>query len=69
LADVIQASRRLPFWDNSLLARVAEDHRCGRRNYLKEINAIMTLEAVDRLLLREPTQPVAADHGAGLPSR
>jgi hypothetical protein len=31
---------------------MAEDHGTGRRNYVREINAVMTLEAVDRLLIR-----------------
>jgi hypothetical protein len=31
---------------------MAEDHIHGRKNYLREINAVVTLAAVDRLLFR-----------------
>jgi asparagine synthase (glutamine-hydrolysing) len=57
-------ARRSPFWDSSFLETLAREHIDGRRNYVREIDAVLTLEAVDRLLLhdvsREPVQPVPA---------
>jgi asparagine synthase (glutamine-hydrolysing) len=43
---------RLPYWNHAFLATAVGDHLSGRRNYLREINAVLTLEAVDRLLIR-----------------
>ena len=31
---------------------MVDDHIAGRRNWVREINIVMTLEAVERLLLR-----------------
>jgi asparagine synthase (glutamine-hydrolysing) len=45
-------TRQLPYWNAGFLKSMAEDHGTGRRNYVREINAVMTLEAVDRLLIR-----------------
>ena len=45
------------FFDRAFVSRVAEQHLSGRRNLLPEINAILTLEAVERLCFRElPTR-------------
>jgi asparagine synthase (glutamine-hydrolysing) len=41
-----------PFWNASFLENMANDHINGRRNYVLEINAVLTLEAVERLLFR-----------------
>ena len=46
------ATVRLPFWNQRVLPRMANDHVSGKRNYVREINAVLTLAAVDRLLLR-----------------
>jgi asparagine synthase (glutamine-hydrolysing) len=43
---------RLPYWNRDMVAAMASDHISGRRNYVREINAVLTLEAIDRLLLR-----------------
>jgi len=43
---------RLPYWNAGVLSSIASDHIAGRRNYVREINALVTLSAVDRLLLR-----------------
>jgi asparagine synthase (glutamine-hydrolysing) len=40
------------FWDPEFLDGLASAHISGRANYLAEINAVLTLEAVERLLLR-----------------
>jgi asparagine synthase (glutamine-hydrolysing) len=44
--------QRAPFWNVDLLECMAAEHICGRKNYTLELNAVMTLEAVERLLLR-----------------
>jgi asparagine synthase (glutamine-hydrolysing) len=41
-----------PIWNASRLAAVAADHIDGRQNLTSEINAILTLEAVERQLFR-----------------
>jgi asparagine synthase (glutamine-hydrolysing) len=43
---------RLPFWNERVLPRMARDHVNGRKNYVREINAVLTLATVDRLLVR-----------------
>jgi len=57
-------TRCSPLWNSSFLETLAREHINGRRNYVREIDAVLTLEAVDRLLLRdvprEPEQPVPA---------
>jgi asparagine synthase (glutamine-hydrolysing) len=50
VADVRR--RNMPFWTPSFLATAVDDHVRGRANRLRELNAILTLEAVDRLLIR-----------------
>ena len=50
LAD--SATGRLGFWDPGALATIVDDHVNGKRNGVREINAVLTLLAVDRLLLR-----------------
>lgn len=54
ILDVLNDKRiqRLPYWNSSFLASVARDHVQGRKNYIREIHAILTLEAVERLLIR-----------------
>jgi asparagine synthase (glutamine-hydrolysing) len=54
--DAVADARRnpQPFWDYSVFERMANDHISGRGNYVTEINAVLTLATVDRLLLREP---------------
>lgn len=46
------ATLRLPFCNQRFLPRMAHDHVNGRRNYVREINAVLTLATVDRLLLQ-----------------
>jgi len=54
LKDVVSNARiqQAPFWNRRFLEKMASDHIEGRRNYVSEINAVLTLEAVERLLLR-----------------
>jgi asparagine synthase (glutamine-hydrolysing) len=46
-------TRQMPFWNSSFLESLASDHIRGRKNYVLELNAVLTLEAVERLLLRD----------------
>jgi len=46
-------ARQAPFWNPGFLEEMADDHIDGRKNYVLEINAVLTLEAVERLLLRD----------------
>jgi len=54
LKDVVSNARtqQAPFWNRGFLEKMANDHVEGRHNYVSEINAVLTLEAVERLLLR-----------------
>jgi asparagine synthase (glutamine-hydrolysing) len=49
-AAAAQAGR---FWSGDFLKQMAESHISGRKNYSAEINAVLTLEATERLLLRD----------------
>jgi hypothetical protein len=40
---------------------MAKEHIRGRKNYVREINAVLTVEAIDRLLLSEMPREVSAD--------
>ena len=42
-----------PFWNSPFLEHMAHDHRIGQKNYVREIDAVLTLGAVERLLLRD----------------
>ena len=55
LADL--STRPSRFWNPRFLRTMAGDHARGRANYLREIHAVLTLEAVDRLLLRRSPLP------------
>ena len=39
-------------WNRAFLEHIAKEHTGGRKNYVLEIDAILTLEAVERLLFR-----------------
>ena len=45
-------TRQMPYWNSDFLQRMATEHISGRKNYVREINAVLTLEAVERLILR-----------------
>ena len=45
-------NRRNSIWDTEFIGRMAERHRRGDRNYVREINAVLTIDAIDRLLLK-----------------
>jgi hypothetical protein len=46
-----RSTSQLPFLDQRFLPRMARDHVTGTTNYVREINAALTLSAVNRLLL------------------
>jgi hypothetical protein len=57
-------TQQAPFWNLSFLDKMATDHVEGRNNYVLEINAVLTLEAVERLLLRD-AGPRRRESGVG----
>jgi asparagine synthase (glutamine-hydrolysing) len=46
-------TRRSPLWHADGLAQIASDHSSGRRNCLREIHAVLALDAVERTLFRQ----------------
>jgi asparagine synthase (glutamine-hydrolysing) len=44
-------TRRRHLWNTAFLEDLGRSHIVGRKNYVREINAVLTLEAIDRLLL------------------
>jgi asparagine synthase (glutamine-hydrolysing) len=55
LADVLTdpATLNCALWNRRALGKIVRDHVSGTRNYIKEINAIITLTNVERLLVRD----------------
>ena len=45
--------RHSSLWDSRFLEHMASEHATGRKNYVREIDAVLTLEAVERLLFRD----------------
>jgi asparagine synthase (glutamine-hydrolysing) len=45
-------TQQMPYWDGPYLRSIVTEHIAGRRNYVQEIHAVLTLEAAERLLLR-----------------
>jgi asparagine synthase (glutamine-hydrolysing) len=45
--------RRSSLWNSRFLERMASDHATGHKNYVREIDAVLTLDAVERLLFRD----------------
>jgi len=43
-------------WNRAFLNRITKDHNDGRKNYVREIDAVLTLEAIERLLFRQPVE-------------
>jgi asparagine synthase (glutamine-hydrolysing) len=55
-ANDVLASARVRenrFWNQDFLRQVAGRHRAGRKNYVMEISAILTMESIERLLFQE----------------
>jgi asparagine synthase (glutamine-hydrolysing) len=55
IADVLDsaATRQQPWWNKALLPKLGREHGRDGHNFLTELNAILTLEAVERTLIRE----------------
>src|SRR5882724_843539 len=53
LNDVFEdvRTRQSPVWNSDFVNHLASDHIAGRKNYVREINAVLTLHAVERLLI------------------
>lgn len=51
ISDRLAAVRGVPWWDARALRALAQSHISGKANYVKEISAVLTLDAVERLLL------------------
>ena len=50
--------RRSSLWNPRFLECMASDHAAGHKNYMHEIDAVLTLEVVERLLFRDlPRDP------------
>ena len=50
--------RRSSLWNPRFLEYMASDHAAGHKNYMHEIDAVLTLEVVERLLFRDlPRDP------------
>jgi asparagine synthase (glutamine-hydrolysing) len=49
---LIDAPIKAPFWNRRFLGEMAGDHINGRKNYVSEINAVLTLAATERGLLQ-----------------
>jgi asparagine synthase (glutamine-hydrolysing) len=52
---------RMRFWNSDFLKRLAADHISGGKNYVRDINAVLTLGAIDRLLLSEVPADVSVE--------
>ena len=50
-------TKRIGFWNSDFLETLAADHVAGRKNYINEINAVLTLGAIDRLFFQQPNWP------------
>jgi hypothetical protein len=45
--------RHQSFWDSRFLEHMASEHRAGRKNYVRAIDVVVTLEAIERLFFRD----------------
>ena len=53
--------RQAPWWSKNAPEICGRAHISGRGNYLRDLNAVLTLEAIDRLLLSEMPREVSAE--------
>jgi predicted DNA-binding protein len=49
------------FWSAEFVKQLAEKHISGRENYAAEINAVLSLEATERTLMRDLPRHLEAD--------
>jgi asparagine synthase (glutamine-hydrolysing) len=69
LADYLKSAvsdariQQTSFWNRRFLGEMVTSHIEGRDNYIHELNAVLTLEAVERLVLRDsPTAQPGSDN-------
>jgi asparagine synthase (glutamine-hydrolysing) len=48
-------TQRSHLWNRTFLNQIAESHIAGRKNYVREIDTILTFAGIDRLLLNQTT--------------
>jgi asparagine synthase (glutamine-hydrolysing) len=53
--------RHAPWWKEKAPEMCARAHISGRGNYVRELNAVLTLEAIDRLFFGEVPREASAD--------
>lgn len=53
-------TRNMSYWNADALKGVVPDHTSGRRNRLRDIHVVLTLEAVHRMLIDAHAYPVTA---------
>jgi asparagine synthase (glutamine-hydrolysing) len=41
-------------WNRAFLEQLADDHIAGRKNYVREINTVLTLDTIEQCLFRQP---------------
>jgi asparagine synthase (glutamine-hydrolysing) len=58
--------REAPWWRKKAPEMCARAHISGRANHARELNAVLTLEAIDRLLLSEIPRAVSAERQEAL---
>jgi asparagine synthase (glutamine-hydrolysing) len=66
LTDTRTQQSRL--WNREFLDYIAREHTGGRKNYVLEIDAVVTFEAVERLLFRDLPRKVALVSELGSPT-
>jgi asparagine synthase (glutamine-hydrolysing) len=54
--------RHSSLWNLRFLENMVSDHLSGRRNYVQEIDAVVTLDAVERLLFRDLPRGATLNH-------
>jgi asparagine synthase (glutamine-hydrolysing) len=52
VSDKVRDAQQMPFWNCGFLNQMVRDHARGCGNYLREINAVITLQIVDRMLIQ-----------------
>ena len=53
--------REAPWWARSAPETLARTHIAGHANYVRELNAVLSLEAIDRLFFSETQREVSAE--------
>jgi hypothetical protein len=51
VSDRVASVRESPWWNGHVLRTIAESHIRGQANHVKELSAVLTIDAVERTLL------------------